>query len=426
MTTATVTVLIVGKRAYGTGRIFTKHEAWYGSWRTHDGKRTTRKLGTVKHGRGNGLSKTEAEAALREKMLIDEQRPAAREDTPTTEQMGVALLARLERDQKKPSHIETTRGHLRKHINPLLGDILVTDVIDDDVDRLVNQMLRAGLAPKTVRNVIGTLHSVMALAVRGRHIDRNPCTMAELPKVRRSTQLRYLTRDELERVLSTALPESDDELVVGFPKSRKPDRSNEFGGPQAVRDWWPIVRLLVVIAAMSGMRLGELRALRWSDVDYHAMKIRVRREFVRGRYDLTKTLRSERGIPIASRLVTELEQHHRQTVWNQEQDLVLAHPHTGRPIDHARVLLHFHAALHRAGVRQVRIHDLRHTFGTTVAASGKVSLRTLQEWMGHEDIRTTQIYADYMPGEREAELLDDAFAVADSNSDSNFRNEVQR
>jgi len=88
---------------------------------------------------------------------------------------------------------------------------------------------------------------------------------------------------------------------------------------------------------------------------------------------------------------------------------VLAHPHTGRPLDHARIGLHYQAALVRADVRKIRVHDLRHTFGTTMAASGKVSLRTLQEWMGHEDIRTTQIYADYMPGERESELIDDAF-----------------
>ena len=45
-----------------------------------------------------------------------------------------------------------------------------------------------------------------------------------------------------------------------------------------------------------------------------------------------------------------------------------------------------------------------------MAASGKVSLRTLQEWMGHKHISTTERYADYMPGERESELIDDAFA----------------
>ncbi len=74
-----------------------------------------------------------------------------------------------------------------------------------------------------------------------------------------------------------------------------------------------------------------------------------------------------------------------------------------------RLLLHFKAALQRANVRPVRLHDLRHTIATTVAASGAVSLRTLQEWMGHRDLKTTQVYADYMPGEREAKLIDAAF-----------------
>jgi hypothetical protein len=53
-------------------------------------------------------------------------------------------------------------------------------------------------------------------------------------------------------------------------------------------------------------------------------------------------------------------------------------------------------------------------------------VRTLQEWMGHLDSRATQIYADYMPGGREAELLDAAFGVTDSNLDSNFRHGVQQ
>jgi integrase len=137
--------------------------------------------------------------------------------------------------------------------------------------------------------------------------------------------------------------------------------------------------MLILIAAMTGMRLGELRALRWSDIDYRAMKIRVRREYVRGQYDNGKSFGSERGIPLAARLVTELDEHHKRTVSNQDSDLVLAHPNTGSPLDHARIGLHYHAALVRADVRKIGVHDLRHTFGTTMAASGKVSLRTLQE-----------------------------------------------
>jgi len=55
-----------------------------------------------------------------------------------------------------------------------------------------------------------------------------------------------------------------------------------------------------------------------------------------------------------------------------------------------------------------RFHDLRHTFGTAMAAAG-VPMRTLQEWMGHRDIGTTQRYADYAPNEREVEMVDRAF-----------------
>src|SRR5687767_3361545 len=55
-------------------------------------------------------------------------------------------------------------------------------------------------------------------------------------------------------------------------------------------------------------------------------------------------------------------------------------------------------------------HDLRHTFGTHVAASGQVSIRTLQEWMGHARLSTTEIYADFMPSDNEAALVEAAFA----------------
>ena len=56
----------------------------------------------------------------------------------------------------------------------------------------------------------------------------------------------------------------------------------------------------------------------------------------------------------------------------------------------------FKDAIEAAGVRSIRFHDLRHTFGTRMAAAG-APLRTIQEWMGHRDYKTTEIYADYAP-----------------------------
>src|SRR5436189_1163698 len=77
-------------------------------------------------------------------------------------------------------------------------------------------------------------------------------------------------------------------------------------------------------------------------------------------------------------------------------DLVFAHPPTGGPYDASRLRKRFYEALARAGVRRVRFHGLRHTFGTRMAAAG-APLRTIQEWMGHRDHSTTLIYADYAP-----------------------------
>jgi integrase len=166
------------------------------------------------------------------------------------------------------------------------------------------------------------------------------------------------------------------------------------------------LRLLILMAAMTGMRLGELRGLRWRDV---GAGIRVRDNFVHGIFDDPKSEDSSRAIRRAAQVLSKLDAHHKRTLWNHDDDLVLAHPYTGWPLDKTRLGLHYKAALKRADVRPVRIHDLRHTFATTMAASG-TSASGLQKWLGHEDIRTTQIHAHYMPGEREAELIDQAFA----------------
>lgn len=66
--------------------------------------------------------------------------------------------------------------------------------------------------------------------------------------------------------------------------------------------------------------------------------------------------------------------------------------------------------MRRAGLRHVRFHDLRHTFGTRMAGAG-VPLRTLQEWMSHRDFKTTLIYADYQPSAHEAEFVERALGT---------------
>jgi hypothetical protein len=92
-----------------------------------------------------------------------------------------------------------------------------------------------------------------------------------------------------------------------------------------------------------------------------------------------------------------------------EDELVFAHPESGKPLDRSKVTKRFKAACKAAGVRPVRFHDLRHTFGTRLAATGQ-PIRSIQEFLGHADAKTTQIYTHYAPSEREVEMVNEAFS----------------
>jgi len=193
--------------------------------------------------------------------------------------------------------------------------------------------------------------------------------------------VRYLDHDELEALLR-AVPE---------------DTLGKVEGP------------LYLTAAMTGLRQGELFALHWRDVDWSAGRLRVRRNYVRGEYGTPKSKRGSRSVPLPDRVAGELERHFQRSSFQHDDDLVFPHPHTGNPLDRSKVLKRFKRALSRARVRDVRFHDLRHTFGTRMAAAG-VPMRTLQEWMGHRSSKTTEIYADYAPDTGERDLVERAFA----------------
>ena len=121
---------------------------------------------------------------------------------------------------------------------------------------------------------------------------------------------------------------------------------------------------------MTGLRQGELLALRWRDVDWKAARIRVRQNHVRGHWGTPKTRRGSRSVPLADRVAGELDRHFKRSRYQADDDLVFAHPHFGQVLDHSSLVRRYKKALKAAGVREVRFNDLRHTFGTRMAAAG--------------------------------------------------------
>ncbi len=204
------------------------------------------------------------------------------------------------------------------------------------------------------------------------------------PRILPSSDIRFLDKHELEAVIGA------------IDVTRMP-----FGA---------VDRAIVLTAAMTGMRQGELLALRWRDVDWAAQRVRVRRNYVRGHWGTPKSRSGERSVPLSTRVASELARLQECSRFGHDDDLVFGHPLTGEPLNHAPLLRRFQKALKTAGVRRIRFHDLRHTFGTRMAASPEVSMRRIQEWMGHRDYRTTLIYADYEPGEDESGMVDAAFS----------------
>jgi integrase len=423
------------RRAYGSGSLYIENDVYYGRWYTAAGGYANRRVGPVrKTGSSEGLTKKQAEAKLRE--IMDGAGGRVTTDpSRTVEHVGRLHSAKLSGQGRKISHVETFDSHLRVHLAPFFKETPINRIEVTDVERLMATLQRKKLAPKTIKNVLGSLHSIFDYALRKAWVADNPCRLVDKPETEDSDpDIRFLTLDELDAVLR-AIPDHrakgkltweqvcairassgsnlavardlgvSDSLVSrirrGLIWTDKASTENIFA---------EIDRVLILVAAMTGGRQGELLALRWRDVDWFVQKARVRRNYVRGEFGTPKSKRSSRGVPLAIRVAGALDDLHRQSAYQGDDDLVFGHPHTGHPLDRSQVLKRFKRYCRTAGVREQRFHDLRHTFGTQMAAAG-VPLRTLQEWMGHADSKTTQIYADYAPSENEAAVVEAAFTA---------------
>lgn len=239
------------------------------------------------------------------------------------------------------------------------------------------------LSVKSVRNYMIHLSALFNLAERMGWVTSIPCRRVDLPAAEPiSEDIRFLEPHEVTALADNARP-----------------------GP-----YQHIDRALYLTAAMTGLRQGELVALRWRDVDWTAGRIRVRQNHVLGEFGTPKSRRSTRFVPMADVVAAELDRLSTATRHPGDDDLVFGHPLDRTPISKPEILKRYRKALKAARLDEaLTFHCLRHTFGTRMAAAG-VPMRTLQEWLGHRDVQTTQIYADYAPSAHEAAMVATAFS----------------
>ena len=147
------------------------------------------------------------------------------------------------------------------------------------------------------------------------------------------------------------------------------------------------------VAAFTGLRLGELRALRWEDVDFSKRLVHVRRSYTAKALDTPKSGRV-RSVPLIDQAARVLDELSRREHFTGEDDLVFTNT-VGGVLDDSKLRKRFKGALARAGLKRLRLHDLRHTFGTLAVQAFPLS--DVRAYMGHADIQTTMIYVHHVP-----------------------------
>jgi integrase len=281
------------------------------------------------------------------------------------------------------------RSNLDRHIIPVLGDKRVTAISRMDCRALIAECRRKGLSRKSIENISRTVSSVLSQAMEDGLISGNPAF--RLGRY-------YRTGDEMKAGIC---PLTADEVSVLLAAARR-DFPREYP--------------LFLCAVRTGLRLGELLALQWPDIDFNGRFIEVRRNLAAGRLTTPKngkTRRVDMSAQLTETLRGLLRARKRETLkkgWGSVPELVFC-TETGGSLD-ADNLRHrvFYKLLEKAKLRRIRFHDLRHTFASLLLQNGE-SPAYVKEQMGHSSIQVTvDVYGHLIPGaNRQAvDRLDDA------------------
>ena len=331
------------------------------------------------------------------------------------EDVAEAWLSHLEHSGRaKPSTIANYRlllahprrcrrgdGEIEARIMRYFGGRLIGEITPAEIARFLGGLDRKGLSPRNVNGHRVVLHALFNFAMRpeGFGLKANPVALTE----RR--------REPGPGVIETFTPE---ELAAIERVTRKgehlPALDPVYG--EEVRFEWERCNLqdavLFVVAAHTGLRQGELRALRWRHVDVGARRLTVEQAVSAGRIQATTKSRRIRYVPMTDLVVDRLETlAHTRQLWRPD-DLVFCGMR-GEILDGSALRRRFKKAQRQAGVPVRRFHDLRHTFGSMAIRT--FDLVSVKEMMGHSGIATTQRYMHSRPRLDDARKLSAAFAV---------------
>lgn len=265
--------------------------------------------------------------------------------------------------------------HVRLHIAPTLGRVVLAKLSPEHLERLYAAKSAEGLSGQTVRHIHATIHKALAQAERRRHVTRNVAHLVDAPRVEQH-EIKAWTEDQANAFL-TAVEAS------------------------------PLAPLFV-LAITTGMRKGEILALRWRDVDLDRRTIQLRATLERYhgvvRFAEPKTKGSKRKIELTARAVTDLRRQRAAQRIQQlaagpawaNLDLVFA-SEAGAPLVESTLRRAFNALSRAAGVPQIRFHDLRHTAFTILLGRG-IHAKVVSEMAGHSRISVTMdLYSHVTP-----------------------------
>ena len=276
----------------------------------------------------------------------------------------------------RPKTYVTYEGLVRLHITPGIGNLRLIAVTPEHLNRFYNERLGSGLSPQSVRHLHAVVHRALEQAARRNLVGRNVADLVTPPRVEHR-DIHALTADEAQNFIEAC-------------------QNDRLGA-------------LYVLALSTGMRQGELLALRWRDLDLDAGHLYVNGTLQRTKDGLTiaapKTAGSRRSVMLSALAIDALRQHKvRQNaerlligdMW-ENNDFAFANE-VGRPIEATNLLRRsFKPLLSSAGLPGIRFHDLRHSAATLLLEKG-IHPKIVSDMLGHSQVGITlNLYSHVTP-----------------------------